>query len=250
MKKLYIIIEEYLVWMAKKGFTPGTIQSYRYVLIHFRRFARYKPQEIVFSYPFFMAFKETSGLYEASRVLNGFAAYLFKMEIIKQPIQKPFKPLPSEFESYLDYYQRIINPCRQMILSARKCLTAFNDFLCNNKIDLKSVRIEQVDTFLAEYNGNYAKRTRAASRSNIRRFLKWVYHNKMIQKNQRKKYLYHIAKIQNQHGFPCQKKQSKQLPHTLWEEGRKQTVGLFLLHFNLLIDKFLFIQHVSTSLRQ
>jgi site-specific recombinase XerD len=61
-------------------------------------------------------------------------------------------------------------------LYVRKVLSAFNDYLEKDGICLSHLSIEHIDIFLAEYNGFYARSTRATHRWCLRGFLRYLYH--------------------------------------------------------------------------
>jgi integrase/recombinase XerD len=69
------------------------------------------------------------------------------------------------------------------MLRTRKTLTAFGDYLDKNSIMLKTVRIEQIDAFLAAHNRNYVKGTSGMHRSILRGFLAWLHQNRILKRN-------------------------------------------------------------------
>jgi site-specific recombinase XerD len=164
------MIEDYLLWMMSEGYASCTITRYEQILNYFKTFilGSERKWNDVFTYDTFVTFQKESGLSLASRVVKGCAAYLFKQGIIPYPIKKPVWLLPEIFEEYLDYYVRVKDTSRLQILRVRRSLKAFSDYLDKNNIMLKSVRVEQIDAFLAEHNRNYTKKTRGTNRSILR----------------------------------------------------------------------------------
>lgn len=178
-------IENYLEWMASNDYAEITCRQYRLLLRHFDCFiARLEiPWDVVFTFETLKNFQKESGFIHAPKVLNGLARYLFSHGMIPNPIKKPVQPLPEIFQQYLAYYIRIKNISHPQMLRTRKTLAAFGNFLEKSNIILKSVRIEQIDTFLALYNRGYTKETQGTRRSILRGFLTWLYQNKILKKN-------------------------------------------------------------------
>lgn len=179
------MIEDYLLWMMSEGYASCTITRYEQILNYFKTFilGSERKWNDVFTYDTFVTFQKESGLSLASRVVKGCAAYLFKQGIIPYPIKKPVWLLPEIFEEYLDYYVRVKDTSRLQILRVRRSLKAFSDYLDKNIIMLKSVRIEQIDVFLAEYNRNYTKETCGTNRSILRGFLTYLYQNQILKRD-------------------------------------------------------------------
>lgn len=179
------MIEDYLLWMMSEGYASCTITRYEQILNYFKTFILRSERKWndVFTYDTFVTFQKESGLSRASCAVKGCAAYLFKQGIIPYPIKKPIWLLPEIFEEYLDYYVRVKDTSRLQILRVRRSLKAFSDYLDKNNIMLKSVRIEQIDAFLAEYNRNYTKETCGTNRSILRGFLTYLYQNQILKRD-------------------------------------------------------------------
>ena len=96
---------------------------------------------------------------------------------------KPVQVLPQLFEEFLDYRTHIKKINHSQMVRTRKTLSAFCDFLKTNNIQLKSVKIEQIDAFFAEHNRRYTRIVGGMQRSTLRIFLAWLYQNKVLKKN-------------------------------------------------------------------
>ncbi len=59
-------------------------------------------------------------------------------------------------------------------------LVAFNQYLLSHKIDLASLKIQQVDAFLAEFLAPFAAASCRIYRGRLRGFLKYLYHERHI----------------------------------------------------------------------
>ena len=59
-------------------------------------------------------------------------------------------------------------------------LVAFDQYLQTHKIDLSSLKIEQVDAFLAEFLAPFAAESGRIYRGKLRGFLKYLYHERNI----------------------------------------------------------------------
>ncbi len=94
---------------------------------------------------------------------------------VKGPIDRPKPVLPSIYNEYLEYYQKVRGVGNRLIQEVRKTMIAFNDYLENARIRLVSLKIEEIDDFLAEHNAKYSPGSRPKQRSFIRGFLRYLY---------------------------------------------------------------------------
>ena len=184
-RRLEKAVSDYLLWMISNGYADSTSMRYQQILTYFSRFITQRaiPWDAVFTFDTLKGFQKESGLIRASHAVRGLSRYLFKQNKIKRPIEKPVQPLPEVFEEYLDYYTRVKDISRFQMLRSRRTLTAFGDFLDKNSIMLKTVRIEQIDAFLAAHNRNYVKGTCGMHRSILRGFLAWLHQNRILKRN-------------------------------------------------------------------
>ncbi|MBT9438893.1 MAG: tyrosine-type recombinase/integrase [Desulfobacterales bacterium] len=184
-KRLEKAVSDYLLWMISNGYADSTCMRYQQVSNHFAHYIIQQaiPWDAVFTFDTLRDFQKESGLILASHAVRGLSRYLFKQNRIKRPIEKPVQPLPEVFEEYLDYYTRVKDISRLQMLRARRTLTAFGDYLDKNSIMLKTVRIEQIDAFLAAHNRNYVKGTCGMHRSILRGFLAWLHQNRILKRN-------------------------------------------------------------------
>lgn len=87
---------------------------------------------------------------------------------LEKAIEKQVRILPEIFEEHLNYRAYVKEINHSQMVRARKTLSAFCDFLKTNNIPLKSVKIEQIDTFFAEHNRRYTKIVGGMQRSTVR----------------------------------------------------------------------------------
>jgi len=173
------------IWMISNGYADSTCMRYQQVSNRFAHYITQRaiPWDAIFTFDTLRDFQKESGLILASHAVRGLSRYLFKQNRIKRPIEKPVQPLPEVFEEHLDYYTRIKDISRLQMLRTRKTLTAFGDYLDKNSIMLKTVRIKQIDAFLAAHNRNYVKGTCGMHRSILRGFLAWLHQNRILKRN-------------------------------------------------------------------
>lgn len=178
-------VSDYLSWMISNGYAGSTCVRYQQVLMHFVHYImkRAIQWDAVFTFETLTDFQKESGLNLGPHAVRGLSRYLFEQNIIKRPIKKPCRQLPDIFQKYLDYYVRIKNVSHPQMLRTRKTLSAFDGFLEQSHIPLTSLRIEQIDAFLAAYNNGYTKETQGTHRSIMRGFLTWLYQNKILKRN-------------------------------------------------------------------
>lgn len=178
-------IEDYLVWMVSNGYADKTRIRYHQVLVHFKTFVHHQelPWDKAFTYDTLKRFQQQSGLSLASHAVRGFSRYLFEQHKINHAIEKPLRTLPYPVDAYVADYIRTKDVSHLQVLRTKKNLCAFYDFLEGNHIPLKSIRIEQIDSFLSDHNRGYSKEGAGTQRSILRGFLTWLYQNKWVKKN-------------------------------------------------------------------
>lgn len=178
-------IEDYLAWMVSNGYADKTCIRYHQVLVYFKNFVHHQelPWDKVFTYDTLKEFQQRSGLSLAFHAVRGLSRYLFEHHKISQMIEKPLRTLPYPVDTYVDDYIRINDASHLHVLRVQKNLCAFCDFLEANCIPLKSIRIEQIDSFLSVHNRGYSKEGAGTQRSILRGFLTWLYQNKWVKKN-------------------------------------------------------------------
>ena len=136
----------------------------------------------MFTFETFMKFRNSSGLKKASRALIGLSGYLHDKGSISAPLQIPnYKiQLPDIYEQYLDYLEQARAVSKGAIKGTRRVLTSFHDYLEAEKIDIRALKIEHLDLFMAKFK--VAPNTRKTYRHHLRGFLKYVYYEKKILK--------------------------------------------------------------------
>ncbi len=170
-------VHDYLLWMKFKGYADITRRLYEQSLKHFQDFINQHqiPWDTVFSFDTFKRFEEKCSHSMGSTSVRGLSRFLFTQNEIKRPIEKPKPVLPHIFEEYLEYYQKVRGVGNRQILQDRKTMLAFNGYLESRRIKIASLKIEDIDGFLAEHNAKYSSKTCSRQRSNIRGFLRYLY---------------------------------------------------------------------------
>ncbi|MBC2696053.1 MAG: tyrosine-type recombinase/integrase [Desulfobacteraceae bacterium] len=185
-KKLAKAVDDYLVWMIDVGYASGTIENYENALNHFQKFITHRKIEWsdIFTHNTLTAFQIYSGLSHASMAVKGVSSYLYDRKIISSPIKKPLERLPEIYEDYLHYYEKTRQVHRSSLIQTRNVLSALNDYLAKQDIDLSAIKIEQIDSFLSEFNARFMPATCHHNRSFLRGFLRYLYfHRKILKRN-------------------------------------------------------------------
>ena len=178
-------IEDYRKWMKSVGYTRKTCQSHQAQLNKFLCFSKNTAirWEKLFTLNSLERFKKSSDQRAVSAIL-ALSRYLFAHGKIPKPLARQKKPvvLPKIYEDYLAYQQTHRQATVQLISSIKRVLVAFNQYLQAHKIDLSSLKIEQVDAFLAQFLAPFAAASCRLYRGHLRRFLKYLYHERHITK--------------------------------------------------------------------
>ena len=171
-------IADYLQWMKSVGYTCNTRQHYQTQLNQFFRFIKNTTicWETLFTLNSLQRFKKITGQ-SAVPAINGLSRYLFSQGKIPKPFAKKTTPieLPKIYEDYLSSQQTHRQANQRQISNIKRVLAAFDDYLQTHKIDLGSLKIEQVDAFLAQFLAPFATASRRIYRSRLRAFLTYLY---------------------------------------------------------------------------
>ena len=171
-------IGDYLQWMKSAGYSQITQQNYRPQLNQFLCFIknrRFSWTEI-FTFNTLQCFKKIRGQ-RFVPAINGLSRYLFSQGKIPKPLAQRAQPidLPQIYEDYLVYQQTHRQATARQISRIKRVLKAFDEYLQTHKIDLCSLKLEQVDDFLAAFFAPFSAATCNAYRCMIRQFLKYLY---------------------------------------------------------------------------
>ncbi len=184
-KYLKQAIEDYLQWMKSVGYTRKTRQSHQAKLNQFLCISKNTTTtwEKLFTIDGLEDFKKITGQ-SSLTAINGLSRYLFSQGKIPKPLARKTKPvvLPKIYEDYLDYQQTHRQATARLISSIKRVLVAFDQYLQTHKIDLDSLKIEQVDAFLAQFLAPFAAASCRIYRGRLRGFLKYLYHEQKILK--------------------------------------------------------------------
>jgi site-specific recombinase XerD len=114
--------------------------------------------------------------------IHALSRYLFSQGKIPKPLARKTKTvvLPKIYEDYLSYQQTHRQATARLISSIKRVLVAFDQYLQAHKIDLVSLKIEQVDAFLAQFLAPFAAASCRIYRGKLRGFLKYLYHEQNI----------------------------------------------------------------------
>ena len=174
-------IDEYLQWMLSVGYSFRTCDTYRnelnsFFLFIFRKQINWND---IFTFNTLKDFQKHTQAATGHGV-RGLWQYLFDQKRIHQPIDPPHRRLPDPYEDYLLYYNQTRKVSSIKLARIRRVLCAFHDYLEGQNIKLASIRIEQIDAFLAEFFTPFSPATRQTYRSYLRGFLKFLYYPRRI----------------------------------------------------------------------
>ena len=182
-KHLKQAIEDYLQWMKSVGYARKTRQSY---LSQLNQFLCYSKNTIIsweklFTSNSLECFKKSSRK-SAVPAINALSRYLFSQGKIPKPLahRAQLIDLPKIYQDYLAYQQTHQQATARLISSVKRVLVAFDQYLQIHKIDLGSLKIEQVDAFMAEFLAPFAAASCRIYRGRLRGFLKYLYHERNI----------------------------------------------------------------------
>ncbi|EFI33418.1 hypothetical protein Dthio_PD0751 [Desulfonatronospira thiodismutans ASO3-1] len=179
-------IQDYLEWMNNAGYAPWTMAQHSQILNRLLDFVVLNsiPWERTFARDTLQAFKDHVQVKYAGFVLRGFMRYLHQNGIICLPpgalpegrgrskLQRA--QLPRLYEEYLQFYTQTRQVGKQQIYRVQGTLSALNDYLQNQGMELKDLDVLHMDAFLAERNRNFAPETRINQRSVLRGFLRYL----------------------------------------------------------------------------
>jgi len=171
------LIDEYLQWMAENGYAKTTIENYGKELHRFKVFVKQKKRTIENSLTHdvlrqFLRLKQTC----RGHAIRGLSCYLYEQGIISRHLRmKKLIDLPQIYEDYLIYQQKTHQASHRKVMHVRTVLFALHRFLEKHQIRLRTVTIEKLDAFLAEYLAPYKARTCAIYCSYLRGFLRYLF---------------------------------------------------------------------------
>lgn len=184
-KALQRAISDYLLWMISEDYSHSIWKIYERVLNHFLLFVSRRAigWDAVFTFDTLNAFQKASKLTHVSSAVRGLSRYLFEQKMISRPLEKQCHELPEIYEEYLSYYAKTGQVQQSHVLRTRGILSALHDYLERRAIKLNTIKIEQLDEFLAKHNAHYAPATHRKNRSCLRGFLRYLYQEHRIHRD-------------------------------------------------------------------
>lgn len=103
--------------------------------------------------------------------------YLHDEKSVAVPLrrQKSSTPLPDVFEDYLGYRRKYHQTPERTISANQRVLGDSANYLKQHRIKLKTLRIDQIDAFLADYLNGYSTATCRIYRGYLRGFLSYLF---------------------------------------------------------------------------
>jgi site-specific recombinase XerD len=178
-RRLQQVIDACLRWMKDQGHPDSTRNDHQRELEHFIAFVQHGRWhwEQIFTFDVLGLFQKKVGK-NHGRAVRALSWYLFINQKIKRPIEKHFVPLPPVYEQYLAYRQKSGQVIERTVKQMRRVLVAFCRYLKNDDIDLSTLKIEQVDDFLAQFLVGFAPTTCRLYRGYLKGFLRYRYQHK------------------------------------------------------------------------
>ena len=172
-------IDGYLQWMKDRGYPDTTCDDHQRELQHLIAFVQHGRLrwDQIFSLDVLQLFKKQVGK-SYGRALRALSWYLFIHQKIKRPLEKHFVPLPQVYEQYLAYRLKSGQVTNSTVKQMRRVLVAFCQYLKNDNVDLGTLKIEQVDDFLAQFLVGFAPATCRLYRGYLKGFLRYLYQHK------------------------------------------------------------------------
>ena len=177
---------DYLDWMTSVNYTAASRQLHRRQLGLFLSFVknrRFDWQQL-FAEKTRAHFKTLSGLHSTA-ALNGLCRYLAEQGQIKTPLARhpPPRKLAGIFEDYVHYCQQSRHTSLRQSNSIGRVLSALGGYLERKQIAINRLRIEVLDTFMAEFCRPFLPTTCRNYRSVVRGFLRYLYQQGIIKKD-------------------------------------------------------------------
>ena len=177
-------IEDYLQWMTSQTYSRRTVKNYKRQLNHVTRFIEHRKLgwHKIFTRHTLESFQKHTGVRYVP-ALTGLARYLFATGKIAQPLPQKNScqvQLPKIYDDYLAYQQIHRHKTVRQTRRIKRVLKAFDDYLQTHKINLCSLKLQQVDDFLAAFFAPFSAATCNAYRCMIRQFLKYLYRERQI----------------------------------------------------------------------
>ena len=177
-------IEDYLQWMTSQTYSRRTVRNYKRQLNHVTRFIEHRKLgwHKIFTRHTLASFQKHTGVRYVP-ALTGLARYLFATGKIAQPLPQKNScqvQLPKIYDDYLAYQQTHRHKTVRQTRRIKRVLKAFDYYLQTHKINLCSLKLQQVDDFLAAFFAPFSAETCNAYRCMIRQFLKYLYRERQI----------------------------------------------------------------------
>jgi site-specific recombinase XerD len=179
-------IADYLQWMKSVNYTSASRYLHRLQLELFSDFvkSRHFGWQQLFTVKTREQFKNISGLATTAAV-NGLSRYLVEQGQLKTPLphRQQQRKLGGIYEDYLQYRQNGHQTDTQQLVGIRRVLSALCDYLNEHGIRLHGLRIEDLDTFMAEFCQPFLPGTCGNYRSIVRGFLSYLHQCGILKKD-------------------------------------------------------------------
>ena len=172
-------VSDYLQWMVESLYTTPTCVNYQRTLVQFIKFVRSKRYALseVFRLDTLNAFIKRHEKSHA-HAIRGLSRYLYTQKRIPEPIPRVEYYLPEIYEAYLVYRKKVHQTPYRKRKQIKRVLAAFHDYLKRNRQGLRTLKIDHIDAFHAQFNPAFALRSQQLYRYYLRGFISYLYHQK------------------------------------------------------------------------
>jgi len=178
-------IADYLQWMKSVNYTSANQHLHRVQLELFLDFVKSRRLhwQQLFSVNTREHFKNTSGL-RTTAAVNGLSRYLVERGQLKTPLPQHPSPrkLAGIFEDYLHFRQDSRQTNTRQLNAIRRVLSALCDYFNQHSITAGRLRIELLDSFMAEFCQPFSPGTCRNYRTIVRGFLSYLHQQRDILK--------------------------------------------------------------------
>jgi site-specific recombinase XerD len=160
------LVRDYLDWIASLPYNDSRIKGHYMVVLND-----------------FLVFVRNKETLQKTSLPAGLSGYLSGGKKIERPLKSKGQkaPLPDLYENYLLYRKHSHEVSEDYLRQVRRFLALFHEYLQKHQIELSQLKIKHLDTFMAEFK--VAKSTLSTYRHHLRGFLKYLYHEQGIIKN-------------------------------------------------------------------
>jgi integrase/recombinase XerD len=177
-------VSDYLSLSKENGCTKPFYKHHKRVLTYFTEFAVAKKLTLdqIFLPKTLQAFRKESPIRSPKKPVRCLSHFLHQKGVINRTLEETSIKLPDIYKKHLVERKQYLKHNRNY-LKDKRALIHFHKYLSDHSIALMDLRIEHVDTFLAQLCKGLKSKTQKGYYSSLRKFLKYLYHNSMLKRD-------------------------------------------------------------------